>query len=83
MANLGWTWDEARSLPYPVCLQLRRYWQEVCPPLPVTMAAFAGWKPKEPEPARPATAEEIFGAFGLNPSGPVREVKRETKVIQF
>jgi hypothetical protein len=47
------------------------------------MAAFAGWKPKEPEPARPATAEEIFGAFGLNPSGPVREVKRETKVIQF
>jgi hypothetical protein len=81
----GWTWDEARKLPYHAYLLLQRYWQEVAPPLCVTMASFAGFKPKAPQdrPDRPATTEEIFVAFGLNPSAPAREVKRETKVFKF
>jgi hypothetical protein len=83
MAVTGWTWDEARRLPYHAYLRLKRFWQEVCPPLAYTMSAFAGWKPQRAEPIQQATPEEIFGAFGLNPNGPVREVKRETKVITF
>jgi hypothetical protein len=79
----GWTWEQAEALSYPNYLQLKRYWREVAPPACVTSAAFAGFKPKTPEPERRATTEEIFGALGLNPSGPVRQVKRETKVFKF
>jgi hypothetical protein len=79
----GWTWEEAERLSYPRYLHFKRYWREVAPPVCVATAAFAGFKPKSQEPIRQASPEEIFGAFGLNPSGPVRQVKRETKVITF
>jgi hypothetical protein len=80
----GWTYEQARSLPYPVYLKLKRYWTEVAPPVCVSMAAFVGFKPKPSEEAtRPATSEEIFGALGLNPAMPVQQVKVQTKTIRF
>lgn len=43
---------------------MQRVWTEVCPPLPMVMAVYAGWKPKKQKPADGMSTEEFANFLG-------------------